>query len=84
MAQKMSHSCHLRRDHRAPEAATQLRQRQQPSARHAHVNETLRTVNARTVQTPSPAEVLSHGVDVIAVQLQLERAPHDRHGQKFQ
>ena len=33
-----------------------LRQRQQPSGRHAHENETLRIDNARPVQTPSFAE----------------------------
>eukprot|EP00959_Pyramimonas_sp_CCMP1952_P262262 5484451-Pyramimonas_sp.AAC.1 len=84
MAQKMNPSCHLRKDRRAPEAAAQLRQSQQPPARHAHENETLRTVNARTVQTPSFADVLSHGVDAIAIQLQLERAPRDRHAQRSQ
>ena len=62
-----------------------LRQRQQPSAplRHAHENETFHRDNARTVQTPSIAEVLNHGVDVIAIQRQLERAPHDRQAQKW-
>ena len=63
-----------------------LRQRQQqPSAplTHAHENETFHRVNARTVQTPSIAEVLNHGFDVIAIQRELERQPHDRQAQKL-
>ena len=62
-----------------------LRQRQQPSAplTCAAENETFHKDNARTVQTPSIAEVLNHGVDVIAIQRQLERAPHDPQAQKW-
>ena len=62
-----------------------LRQRQQPSAplTCAPENETFHKDNARTVQTPSIAEVLNHGVDVIAIQRQLERQPRDRQAQKW-
>ena len=86
VAHKKNHSCrHLRKDHGAPEAATPLRLRQQPRSvlRHAPENGNFHSANARTVQTPSIAEVLSHGVDVIAIQRQLERAPHDPQAQKW-